>query len=195
MAPIPHFEPSYLAAKNCSWSATARFYTNMDAKLGSPIPSIIWDALNDVLEASTLRLANEIAKTLDRSAQPLISLIRQQKVRPHVVELSDDPREIDARCDYRCQRPDALGYIQECGQPIFWEGNVKRCPKHLYLPPAPPTPSIMTKVQRTTGTEQPLYIIVEDNTLYGPDFNFRGRDEPHNNRIILFEVEEEDESA
>lgn len=161
----------------------------MDAKLGSPIPSIIWDALKDVLEGSTLRLANEIAKTLGRPAHPLISHIRQQKVSPHVVELEADPREIDARCDYRCQRPDALGYIQECGQPIFWEGNVKRCPKHLYLPPAPPAPSNLAKVRGTTGAEEPLYIS-EDGTLYGPDYKFRGRDDPANNRIILFDLEE-----
>lgn len=160
----------------------------MNATLGAPVPSIIWDALTNVLEASTLRLAKDIAQSLGTTHIPLMDAIRAQKIRPYVVELADDPRDIDMRCDYECQRPDAPLYIQKCAQPVFWggsEGTSKRCPQHLYSKPQR-LPALHC-VESARSSEETLYIS-EDGTLYNAEYQERGR-RSSPGKTFLFEVE------
>ena len=162
----------------------------MNATLGAPVPAIIWDALTNVLEASTLRLAKDIAQSLGTTHIPLMDAIRAQKIRPYVVELADDPRDIDMRCDYECQRPDAPLYIQACAQPVFWGGSEatsKRCPQHLYSKPQ--SLPALARLHPFNSSEESFYIS-EDGTLYDTEYQARGH-RSATGKMSLFEVESE----
>ena len=117
--------------------------------------------------------------------------IRAKKIRPYVVELADDARDIDMRCDYQCQRADACLYIQTCAQPVFWGGSEatsKRCPQHLYSKPQrlPPLQSL----EEARLEEDTLYIS-EDGTLYDVENKAVGYDCAVKEKTFLFEVEPE----
>jgi hypothetical protein len=140
----------------------------MNAKVGSPVPSILWDAFTDVMEANTLRLAKEIAQSLGVSHLPLMTAIRAKKTQPYVVEFSSDERDIDLRCDHVCQKGHR---IEVCAQPILWiDPTSKRCPQHLYSKPLPPK-----LLPILSPTSDPELFITEDGTLYDADYVVKGR--------------------
>jgi len=139
----------------------------MNAKVGSPVPSIIWDAFTDVLEANTLRLAKEIGQALGVSHTPLMAAIKAKKIQPYVVEFNGDERDIDLRCDYVCQK-DRL--IHVCAQPVLWRPTEvsKRCPEHLYSKPLKP------KNLRILSPTSDPDLFISEGTLYDSECNAKG---------------------
>ena len=133
----------------------------MNTSVGSPVPSIIWDAFTDVLEANTLRLCKEVAQALGVSHLPLMTAIKAKKIHPYIVEMADDQREIDMRCDFVCQCPTAPLYQQTCAEPIVWNASVQRCPQHLYSKQKPRR--ALRKLRKIQDSD--MYIS-EDGTLY-----------------------------
>jgi hypothetical protein len=153
----------------------------MNAKVGSPVPSILWDAFTDVMEANTLRLAKEIAQSLGVSHLPLVTAIRAKKTQPYVVEFSSDERDIDLRCDHVCQKGHR---IEVCAQPILWiDPTSKRCPEHLYSKPLPPK-----LLPTLRPTNDPELFITEDGTLYDADYVERGF--RHSKKMIMLDRDE-----
>jgi hypothetical protein len=154
----------------------------MNTKVGSPVPSIIWDAFTDVLEANTLRLAKEISQALGVSHHPLMSAIKAQKIQPYVVEFNGDERDIDIRCDYVCQK-DCL--MQVCAQPVLWRPAevCKRCPEHLYSKP------VKHNLPVLSPTSDPDLFILE-GTLYGSDYKVKGYAYMETQKTVIFELEE-----
>lgn len=155
----------------------------MDTKVGSPVPSIIWDAFTDILEANTLRLAKEISQALGVSHHPLMTAIKAQKIQPYVVEFNDDERDIDVRCDYVCQK-DCL--MQVCAQPVLWrpaEASSKRCPEHLYSKP------VKHNLPVLSPTSDPD-LFISDGTLYGSDYKVKGYAHMKTQKTVIFELEE-----
>jgi len=155
----------------------------MNTKVGSPVPSIIWDAFTDVMEANTLRLAKEISQALGVSHLPLMNAIKARKSQPYIVEFANDERDIDMRCDYVCQNG---RLIEVCAQPVLWRPAeiCKRCPQHLYSKPLPykPLPAVEKLV------DSPLYIS-EDGTIYDSEFEPRGHRYSSLEKTLMFEVE------
>lgn len=168
-------------------------------QLGVPVPSLLWETFEEALRANIRRLAKDIATTLGTPEAPLLNAILKNPsatVRPYLFEedstLSGD-KEVDMRCGYMCQRPDAPAFLQPCGQPVIWEGATKhhRCAEHLYSCVAP-TAKIeglphLIPLQTTEG-ETPLFRS-EDGTVYDSHFEPCGYFEKETKTLILFEVE------
>lgn len=155
----------------------------MNAKVGSPVPSIIWDAFTDVMEANTLRLAKEIGQALGVSHTPLMNAIRAQKIHPYVVEFNGDERDIDVRCDYVCQK-DAVMCV--CAQPVLWRPAEvsKRCPEHLYSKPLPYKPVL------TLSPISNPDLFLSDGSLFGTDAELKGGRYSATGKQIIFELVE-----
>ena len=159
--------------------------------LGSAVPSILWDAFEDALHVNMVRLAKDIAKTIGQPVQPLLDAMTTKKVRPYLFEATDDTREIDARCDYVCCRPDAPLFLQPCGQPVFW-GHTKslRCPEHLYcgdLVSQKRALPVLKRLEESEEIEEALYSS-EDGTLYDKDYVARGQYDERTGSVYLFTV-------
>lgn len=155
----------------------------MDTKVGSPVPSIIWDAFTDILEANTLRLAKEISQALGVSHHPLMTAIKAQKIQPYVVEFNGDERDIDVRCEYVCQK-DCL--MQVCAQPVLWrpaEASSKRCPEHLYSKP------VKHNLPVLSPTSDPG-LFISEGTLYGSDYKVKGYAYMKTQKTVIFELDE-----
>jgi hypothetical protein len=155
----------------------------MNAKVGSPVPSIIWDAFTDVLEANTLRLAKEIGQALGVSHTPLMAAIRAKKIQPYVVEFNGDERDIDLRCDYVCQK-DAV--VHTCGQAVLWRPTEvsKRCPEHLY------SKKITYKNLPVLSPTSDPDLFLSDGSLFGTDAELKGGRYSATGKQIIFELVE-----
>jgi hypothetical protein len=104
-------------------------------KFGAPIPSLLWESVEDAMRTNMRLLAKDIAATLGQSEAPLLEALKKETVRPYLFEESDQSKELDMRCDYLCQRADAPLVVKQCGQPVFWNATtagVHRCTEHLY---------------------------------------------------------------
>ena len=152
--------------------------------IGSPVPSLLWEAFQDALEGNMRRLAKDIAKTLLQPEAPLLAAIMTKTVRPYIFEETDD-RELDMRCDYICQRPATPGVLQSCGQPVLWSSGISRCPEHVHSQQKGSTlPTVYP-----LDYEEPLYV-TEDGTAYSAAEGFvaRGRFDKERKRLTLFTV-------
>ena len=58
--------------------------------VASAIPSLIWESLENALQANMLRLAKDVAKTLGQPHAPLVEALQAQKVRPYIFEESEE---------------------------------------------------------------------------------------------------------
>ena len=157
--------------------------------VASAIPSLIWESLENALQANMLRLAKDVAKTLGQPHAPLVEALQSQKVRPYIFEESDDSREQDMRCGYICQRPDTPLFLTACGQAVLWNAtSVCRCPEHLYAAgPTQPTGSTLPVLKRLEYEEEPLWV-AEDGTCYDAAYEAKGRYVPDSGKLLLFEV-------
>ena len=166
-----------------------RTTTRMEAPftgVASPIPSLIWESLENALQANMLRLAKDVAKTLGQPHVPLVEALQAQKVRPYIFEESEDTREQDMRCDYICQRPDTPLFLTACGQAVLWNATgVCRCPEHMYAG-APVRPALPV-LRRLEYEEEPLWV-AEDGTCYDAAYEVKGRYAPNSGKLALFEL-------
>ena len=156
--------------------------------LGIPIPSILWDTLEHTLQTNMERLAKDIAKCLEQPEQPLLLALKSQKVKPYIVELGEDTRDSDVRCDYVCQRGDSPKFLQACGQAVFWGAtHVCRCAQHMYsIPESHPTLPVL-KLLTGIEHESPLFV-AEDGTIYDNDYIAKGR--VTDDKIFLYSLVE-----
>lgn len=159
-------------------------------KLGCAVPSIIWDSFEEALQTNMERLARDVATCLGQPEQPLLKAIKSTKVQPYLIELNDDSRDIDIRCDYICQRGDSMRLLQPCGQAVFWGATKSsRCPQHMYsvvnVPSSLPTLKVLSTIE-----DVPQMYVGEDDTLYDAEYIARGR--IADGKIILFEIAEDE---
>lgn len=133
--------------------------------LGTPIPSIIWSSLEDVLSTNMRLFAKDIAKTLGRPEAPLLQSLQAEKIRPYIFEGSEETKEIDMCCPVICVKPESPLFLQPCGNPIVWTSTTKRCMEHLCSPSAKVNSLPILKRLEHSVDEQPLYVS-EDSTVY-----------------------------
>ena len=134
--------------------------------LGAPIPSILWSSLEDVLSTNMRLFAKEIAKTLGRPEGPLLQALGAEKIRPYIIEASEETHEIDMCCGTICVKPEAPHFLQPCGHPIVWTSGAKRCMEHLsHRPTATPSSLPVLKRLEHRLDDEPLYVS-EDSTVY-----------------------------
>jgi hypothetical protein len=156
--------------------------------VGAAIPSVLWEALENALQANMLRLAKDVAKTLGQPHAPLVEALQAQKVRPYIFEESEDTREQDMRCGYICQRPDTPLFLSACGQAVLWNATgVCRCPEHLYAEPVKPTGPALPVLKRLDYEEEPLWV-AEDGTCYDAAYEVKGRYTADSGKLVLFEL-------
>jgi hypothetical protein len=174
------YEPSYPTDK-IGMERRAAAGIPMEGKLGSPVPSILWDAFEEALHTNMYRLAKDIATSLGQPHQPLLDAIKTNKIRPFLVE---GDRNLEIACDYVCRRPDAPGLLQTCGQVVFWGTGLHRCPQHMYSTPLISSLPVVKAIQ----AEDVRMYVTEDGEVYDGMYNLRGR--MFGKKIVLFELEE-----
>jgi hypothetical protein len=155
-------------------------------KLGCPVPSILWDSFEQALQVNMERLAKDVAACLEQPEQPLLTALKSQKVKPYIVELTEDTRDSDICCDFICQRGDSPKFLQKCGQAVFWGATrVSRCPQHMYS--ISETIPKLPVLKQITGInyETPLFV-AEDKTIYDIHYTAKGR--LTDSKIILYTV-------
>jgi len=134
--------------------------------LGTPVPSILWSSLEDVLSTNMRLFAKDIAKSLGRPEAPLLQALSAEKIRPYIFEASEETQEIDMCCDVISIKPEAPHFLQPCGNPIVWTSGVKRCMDHLsHKPCAVPGSLPLLRRLEHRANDQTLYVS-EDSTVY-----------------------------
>jgi hypothetical protein len=172
-------------------------------QLGLPVPKLLYDAFEEVFSANARRFAKDIAKTLQQPEGPLLEALFKgpaAQVKPYLYEEAAE-QELDLRCDYICQRPEAPLFLQPCCAPVLWSAATpghRRCPQHLYSKPL--TAAVLRSLpvlfpleaEALDPEEVPLFRS-EDGTVYDKDFQVRGRYDFPTKSLRLFEVEAEDD--
>jgi hypothetical protein len=168
---------------------------------GAPIPSLLWESVEEAMRANMRILAKDIAATLGQPDAPLLEALRSATVKPYLFEEADQDKELDMRCDFLCQRPDAPAVIQQCRQPVFWNAThcstgTHRCTEHLYATPMPRPaglmrlrPLEMDGIDAEEDSDTSLFHTQDGSVLNGAGAA-RGRYEPRAKRLTLFVVEE-----
>lgn len=172
---------------------------------GAPIPALLWESVEEAMRANMRILAKDIAATLGQPDAPLLEALRSATVKPYLFDECDQEKELDMRCDYLCQRPDAPTVIQQCKQPVFWNATTSaipthRCTEHLYatLMPRPAglprfSPLEMDGID-AEDSNTPLFH-TEEGTVFNGGGCVRGRYDSDAKRLTLFIVEEQGEEV
>lgn len=91
-----------------------------------PLPKIIYETIEDVLEAYTRRLAIDIAKTLHVNEKLLLNELKKQKITAYLYEEINSKDIYDSRCN-SFEKNGSL-YVP-CEEPIVYTENF--CTKHM----------------------------------------------------------------
>jgi hypothetical protein len=171
-------------------------------ELAAPIPSLLWDGLEQALKSNVRKLIREVATAVGQPDGPLQEAVLGKGclIRPYLFEEANS-MDLDPamRCSYLCQRPDAPVILQECGQPVLWsaaaaaDGRAPRCPHHCFSKGQGTTSSAgltqSAPIEKGgTNCDDPLFA-----THYGAVYDgtqCRGRYSKATGRLTLFEVEE-----
>jgi len=147
------------------------------------LPRLIYEAIEDVLEAQIRRLAIDIAKTLDVNEKVLLQEIKKDKVSVFIL----DEAEADDIHGYRCKAYEKHNTIYiPCEEPIVYKKDF--CVKHL-------TTHIL---KEDVQMNEVLYILCinnmkyykdKNNKVYNNEFNMIGFYN-HSNQTIVEFVEE-----
>jgi len=169
-------------------------------QVGVPIPSLIWSTFEDALRINIKRLAKDISSTLGQPDAPLMNAIFKDgvaNIRPYIFEESDDTREVDMRCNFMCQRPDAPLFLQACGQPVVWAAaaapspSCARCAEHLYSKPVKLTvylPVLKPLDTRNMDIDDKLFYD-KNGAVYDAEYRPRGTYNPLKKKLILFDID------
>jgi len=152
--------------------------------LGTPMPSILWSSLEDVLSTNMRLFAKDVAKALGKPEGPLLKALNAETIRPYILE--SEGHEIDACCGVICVKPEAPHFLQPCGQPIVWSSTTRRCMEHL-AHKSPIIPSSLPVLRRLEYAEKALYVS-EDATVYTEEYSAVGQF--IDGVLTLFEVDE-----
>lgn len=145
------------------------------------------------------RLAKDIASTLGTSDTPLLNAILKSpaaSIKPYLFEESEaEEKEVDMRCSYLCQRPDAPLFLQPCRQPVVWsapaaaEGRHQCCAEHLYLAAIPESKmrglTVLTPLE-TSGDGDGPYYHTQDGLVYDATYKACGRYDQASKELIIF---------
>lgn len=165
---------------------------------GVPVPSILWNTLEETLRANMRRLAKDVAKTLGQSDVPLLEALFKgggATVRPYIFEEAAGgvEKEIDMRCGFLCQRPETPLFLQPCGQPIVWSAapHVCRCTEHLYSKQVPIGYARRLSPIEATALEEEdgLLVMSDDGTVYDVENRVRGKYNFTDKTLLLLEIE------
>jgi len=153
------------------------------------VPDIIWSSLENVLDINISYLVKDIAKTLQKDPGPLLQAVRANKMPLYTFDESSSS-EIDMRCGFVCQRPDAPLFCQPCGRPILWSSGLpagsERCAEHAYAPKI--TYSLPVVRPLKTDTEE-KYFVGEDGTVYTITYEPVGTYDRDTEKLTLFAIE------
>ena len=171
--------------------------TTAPLQLGAPVPAILWESLQDAMNRSVRRLVKDVGAALgvpDKSIYDELFRSGDALVRPYLFEEAE-PCDLECRCLYPVQKPDAPLLLQACAQPILWSLGTRgprepRCPEHFGANPPGIDPGLPTlNAVEVEGEEGPLYK-GEDDTVYDSSFCPKGRFEKGSKRLFLFHIEE-----
>lgn len=148
-----------------------------------PIPKPLWDAIENVLLAKSKELMKDIAKNLNQSDKALLEAFKAKKHTFHLIDI-DDTTEERFQCEailfgkavaHRCRKAVLLGQ--------------KFCPEHEFW--LCPTLTNKPTLRRLVTEEGEVYFIDTRQNVYTIDFQHTGV--MVENKVIFFEVEEEEE--
>lgn len=162
--------------------------------LAAPVPSLLWDTFEEALRLNVRRLAKDIATTLGQPDAPLLQALLKAPagtVRPYLFEEDGAAaeKEVDMRCDYLCQRPEAPRFLQPCRQPVVWVGaeSCCRCSEHLYSRQVKPGTLPVLEALESCESDAALYV-GPDEVVYTAEYEPCGRYERETKRLILFQA-------
>jgi hypothetical protein len=147
------------------------------------LPRLVYEAIEDVLEAQIRRLAIDIAKTLDVNEKILLQELKKDKISVLILDEAD-AEDIH---EYRCKAYEKQSNIYTmCEEPIVYKKNF--CVKHL----------INHTLKKDVQMNEVLHILCLDsikyyrdknNKVYNSEFNMIGFYNPSTQTIVEF-VEE-----
>ena len=132
-----------------------------------PLPKIIYNTLEDVLEAQIRRLVGDIAKSLSVDPKPLLQAINQEKVNIYLFEESSEDYDLHtARCkSYELEKCNNTHLYIQCKRPIVYTKDY--CPTHIKTHlEAPKTNNILN----TLIVDKTRYYVDKYNKVYSLDF-------------------------
>jgi len=150
------------------------------------LPRLIYEAIEDVLEAQIRKLVIDIAKTLDVNEKLLLQEIKKDKVSVFIL----DEAEKDDIYEYRCKSYEKHENIYiPCEEPIVYKKEfcVKHLTKHLLKEEVQ-----MNEVLYILCFDNIKYYRDKNNKVYNSEFNIIGFYNPLTHNII--EVVEETSS-
>jgi uncharacterized protein YpbB len=149
------------------------------------IPKPLWDALENVFMVKSKELIKDIAKTLHQPAQPLLEAFKAKQHTFFLQEL-EDPTEAKFQCEALvCQHAVA----HRCRKPVLLGEKV--CPEHtLWKAPSLQTKAELRRLEIDTAE---VYFVDSLMNVYTADFERVGQLE--DDKLVLFEIEEEEEYA
>jgi len=147
------------------------------------LPRLVYEAIEDVLEAQIRRLAIDIAKTLDVNEKILLQELKKEKISVFILDEAD-AEDIH---EYRCKAYEKQSNIYVmCEEPIVYNKNF--CVKHL-------TNHIlkediqMNEALRVLCLDSIKYYRDKNNKVYNSEFNMIGFYNSSKQTIVEF-VEE-----
>ena len=165
-------------------------------QLAAPVPALLWDTFEEAMKTGIKRLVKDIAGSLGQPEAPLLTaILRDQKtmIRPYLFDETGSAaeKEVDMRCEYITQRPDAPLFLQPCCQPVVWTGaeTHRRCAQHMYAKAlrAFPKLPVLTPLEWSDDDAVRLFRD-EDGVVYDVEFQPRGTYEKATQRLTLFEL-------
>ena len=150
-----------------------------------PLPKIIYNTLEDVLEAQIRRLVGDIAQNLGVDPKPLIQSIMKEKVSCYLFEESVEDYDLHtARCkSYELIHHSNNNLYVPCKKPIVYTKDycVDHLKNHLDVPK---TENILD----TLIVENTRYYVDKFKKVYSLDFKKVGLYFPNDEKILLFKV-------
>jgi hypothetical protein len=147
------------------------------------LPRLIYESIENVLEAQIRRLAIDIAKTLDVNEKTLLQEIKKDKVSVFILDEAEAEDIYDCRC--KAYEKNNTIYIP-CEEPIVYKKEY--CVKHLTTHILKEQ-ILMNEVLYILCLDNMKYYRDKNNKVYNSEFNIIGLYNPSTHTIIEF-VEE-----
>jgi len=150
-----------------------------------PLPKIIYNTLEDVLEGQIRRLVGDIAQNLGVDPKPLIQSIMKEKVSCYLFEESVEDYDLHTA---RCKSYELVVYNNNnlyvpCKKPIVYTKDycISHLKNHLDVPN---TENILD----TLIVENTRYYVDKFKKVYSLDFKKIGLYFPNDEKILIFKV-------
>jgi len=150
-----------------------------------PLPKIIYDALEDVLEAQVRRLVGDVAKSLKVDPKPLLQSVRQEKTLVYLFEESvEDYNLHTARCKaYDLEKHNSTDIYIPCKNAVVYTRDY--CVAHAkHRSTVPDTENILNCI----SVDGVRYYVDKHNKVYNLELKKIGLYFPQSCKILLFKV-------